>query len=322
MTRTPASSNSERGCVEPDVLSHSLALLRVRGHVGSRTEARAPWGLQLPASDSYFHVIERGSCWLQLNGAPDPVRLETGEVVILPHGSAHRLSDSPGRKAVSLAQALEGQRDGVVRLGVDGPATGIVCGAFRFDGGVGHPLLESLPPVLHVQGAGTRAVEYKEMVQRFLIQEVRNPNLGAEAVVARLVELLFVQTVRSWIDAQPEGTRGWLVALRHPVINTVLTSMHASPAREWTVSDLASEAGISRSALSALFRQLVGVSPMAYLARWRLLLAARSLRDEGLSVREAADRVGYEAEAAFSRAFKRQFGVAPATYRNRVAMSH
>jgi AraC-like DNA-binding protein len=318
MTTTPNTGSHGKSYVEPDLLSESLALLRIRGHVGSRTEAKGAWGLQLPASDSYFHVIERGNCWLQLNDAKEPIRLDTGDAVILPHGHAHRLSDAPGRKATSLAKALETQCDGVVRLGSEGPMTGIVCGAFRFDGAAGHPLLESLPPLLHVSGAGMQAVELKEL-QRFLIHEVRHPRLGAEAVVARLVELLFVQTVRNWIDAQPVGTSGWLVALRHPVINAVLKNMHAFPAREWTVSELAALAGISRSGLSALFRQVIGVSPMAYLARWRLLLAARVLRDEGLSVRQAADRVGYQADVAFSRAFKRQFGVAPGTYRQHAA---
>jgi AraC-like DNA-binding protein len=269
MTTTPSTSNHGKSYVEPDLLSESLALLRIRGHVGSRTEAKGAWGLQLPASDSYFHVIERGNCWLQLNDAKGPIRLDTGDAVILPHGHAHRLSDAPGRKAMSLAKALETQCDGVVRLGSEGPMTGIVCGAFRFDGAAGHPLLESLPPLLHVSGAGMQAVELKEL-QRFLIHEVRHPR-------------------------------------------------HAFPAREWTVSDLAAQAGISRSGLSALFRQVMGVSPMAYLARWRLLLAARVLRDEGLSVREAADRVGYQADVAFSRAFKRQFGVAPGTYRQHAA---
>jgi AraC-like DNA-binding protein len=317
MTRTPEPSGGSY--VVPDLLSDSLALLRIRGHVGSRTEARAPWGLQLPASDSYFHVIERGSCALQLDGAADAIRLETGDAVIIPHGHPHRLSDAPGRKVVSLAKALAGQRDGVVRLGGNGAATDIICGAFRFDSAAGHPLLESLPPLMHVRGPSTQAVEYKELAQRHLIHEVRNPRLGAEAVVARLVELLFVQAVRSWVDARPEGSRGWLVALRHPIVRTVLGKMHASPAHEWTVAELAAEARVSRSSLSALFRRLVGMSPMAYLARWRLLLAARILRDEGLSIREAADRVGYEADAAFSRAFKRQFGVAPGAFRERRA---
>jgi AraC-like DNA-binding protein len=319
MTEMPRANGHGTSYVAPDVLSESLALLRVRGHVGSRTEAKGAWGLQLPASDSYFHVIERGSCWLELNDAKEPIRLEIGDAVILPHGHAHRLSDAPGRKTISLAQALERQRDGVVRLGSDGPATAIVCGAFRFDGGAGHPLLESLPPLLHVPSARTQALEYEEMVRRFLIHEVHHPHLGAEAVVARLVELLFVQKVRSWIDTQPAGAHGWLVALRHPVVKRVLERMHGDPARDWTLAELAASAGVSRSALSALFRDLLGVSPIAYLARWRLLLAARVLRDEGVSVQAAADRVGYEAQAAFSRAFKRQFGVAPATYRAQAA---
>jgi AraC-like DNA-binding protein len=319
MTRNVVFVTANPSYVEPDLLSESLALLRIRGNVGSRTEARGAWGLQLPAADSYFHVIERGNCWLQLDDAREPVRLDTGSAVILPHGHAHRLSDAPGRTPVSLAQALQSQRDGVVRLGSEGGLTSIVCGAFRFDGGAGHPLLESLPPLLHVPRRGPRALDHQELLQRILIHEVHYPHLGAEAVVGRLVELLFVQTVRDWIDAQPAQTTGWLVALRHPVISPVLKSMHAFPEREWTVSELAAVAGISRSALSAHFRQVVGVSPMAYLTRWRLLLAARVLRSEGLSVREAADRVGYDAEAAFSRAFKRQFGIAPASYREHAA---
>lgn len=314
MTVTPDSSEDGRSYVAPDLLSESLALLRIRGHIGSRTEARGAWGLQLPASDSYFHLIESGNCWLRLADAREPIRLDAGDAVILPRGPAHRLSDAPGRPTISLAEALETQRDGIVRLGGEGPTTGIICGAFRFDGAAGHPLLEALPPLLHVPGAHVPAGD-REPLQRFLIREVRHPSLGAEAMVARLLELLFVQTVRGWIDSQPAGTTGWLVALRHPVVSTVLKGMHSSPAHDWTVTELAALAGVSRSSLAALFRRIVGVSPMAYLARWRLLLAARVLRDEGLSVREAADRVGYEADAAFSRAFKRQFGVAPGAYR-------
>jgi AraC-like DNA-binding protein len=319
MTRNAVFVTANPSYVEPDLLSESLALLRIRGHVGSRTEARGAWGLQLPPSDSYFHVIERGNCWLQLDDAREPVRLGTGAAVILPRGHAHRLSDAPGRTPVLLAQALRTQRDGVVRLGSEGELTSIVCGAFRFDGGAGHPLLESLPPLLHAPRRGPQALDHQELLQRILIHEVHHPHLGAEAVVGRLVELLFVQIVRDWIDAQPAETIGWLVALRHPVISPVLKSMHAFPEREWTVSELAAVAGLSRSALSAHFRQVVGVSPMAYLTRWRLLLAARVLRSEGLSVRQAADRVGYDAEAAFSRAFKRQFGIAPASYREHAA---
>src|SRR5262245_32521266 len=147
MTKTSESNDNGRGYVAPDLLSDSLALLRIRGQVGSRTEAKAPWGLQLPQSDSYFHVIERGSCSLQLDGAVDAIRLEAGDAVILPHGHPHRLSDAPDRKVVPLAKALESQRDGVLRLGANGAATDIICGAFRFDSAAGHPLLESLPPL-------------------------------------------------------------------------------------------------------------------------------------------------------------------------------
>lgn len=266
MTATP--TNQARSYVEPDLLSESLALLRIRGQVGSRTEARGSWGLQLPASDSYFHVIERGSCWLQVEGDGPPVHLEIGDAVILPHGHAHRLTDAPAGKVISLTAALASQSDGVVSLGGAGPTTSIVCGAFRFDGGPGHPLLEALPPLLHVHSLHAPAGHYEEMAQRFLIHEVNHPHLGAEAVVSRLVELLFVQTVRGWINSQPSGTKGWLVALRHPVLKTALHCIHTSTARPWTVSDLASQAGVSKSALATLFRQIVGKSPMAYLARW------------------------------------------------------
>lgn len=308
----PPGNNS---CVEPDILSDSLTLLRARGHVGSRTEATSPWGLHLTNADSYFHVIEQGRCWLQLDGAADAVCLNAGDAVILPHGHDHRLFDSPGQATLPIEDVLAEQPDGIVRIGGGGAATAIICGTFRFDCSEGHPLLESLPAVMRVCGEHTQVLGWREMLQRFLVQEIRNPCLGAEAVVARLVELLFVQTIRSWVDELPEGASGWLAALRDPVIRTVLRHMHAEPARSWTVPELASTSCISRSALAGRFHELVGVSPMAYLSRWRLLLAARILRDEGLSNRETAERVGYEAEAAFSRAFKRQFGIAPAAYR-------
>lgn len=304
-------------CVQPDVLSDSLGLLQIKGRVASLTEACTPWGLSLPPASGYFHVIARGTVWVQRVGEKTAVQLEAGDFVIFPHGHAHSVCDAPGRPTVPVMDLFDDAPDGILRIGGQGALSEFVCGDFIFEGAEGHPLMEALPPLLHIKRSDADLFEWRDVVPRFLLHEVRNRRLGAEASVSRLVELLFVQSVRTWLEAQPEGSGGWLGALRDPILREVIRNMHQRPARNWTLASLAAEVGVSRSTVAARFRSVIGSSPMNYLARWRLLLAARLLRTEDLSVRDAAERVGYGAEAAFSRAFKRQFGVAPATYRQR-----
>jgi hypothetical protein len=190
---------------------------------------------------------------VQLEGAASaPQQLEQGDFVIFPHGHGHVISDAPGRAHRPAAEVYGGQPEGVVRIGGKGHVTEFICGDFTFEGARGHPLLEALPDMLHVK----RPVPdgWREMVSRLLLHEVRNQQLGTDALISRLVELLFVQSVRSWLESAPEGAGGRLGALRDPVVRETVRRMHSDPVRACSVAALAAEARVSRSTLAGKFR--------------------------------------------------------------------
>jgi AraC-like DNA-binding protein len=279
--------------------------------------------MAIPAGDlAHFHVIERGGCWLRLQGEAKPIALAGGDLVVVPHGRGHSLSDSPRTKPVPLRKLMGAEAGGscsVVSYGGGGSETRLVCGAFRFERWDAHPLLSLLPPLIHVPGSQGRAVEWLDSTLRFLADEAREGRPGAENVISRLTGVIFVQVVRAWTEQQPEGKGGWLGALRDRHVAAALGAMHHSPGQGWSVATLAAEAGLSRSSFSARFTRLVGEAPLSYLTRWRMHLAAGWLHHEDATLAEMAERIGYESEAAFSKAFKRHHGVAPGAYRRRAA---
>lgn len=297
-----------------DVLADVLGTLRLRSRVFCRSEMSAPWSMTLGAGDfAHFHVIERGGAWLRFASEQEATALAAGDLVVVPHGDEHTLSTSPRARRVPL-DALPREQVGahyVVRSGGGGAATEMLCGAFEFDDVRGNPVLDALPRLLHVRGVGTRLGSLLAL----LAAEAREPREGSAAIVTKLTDVVFVHALRAWLDEQRPGGGGWLGALRDPQIGAALAAMHRSPERDWSVADLADEASMSRSHFAARFRELVDRSPLAYLADLRMLLAGRLARDERLSLREMADRVGFRSEAAFSRAFKRHFGAPPTAYR-------
>ena len=293
-----------------DDLSTVLESLRLRGELYCRLEARAPWSMSAPCSPiATFHGLVRGQALLQ-STSDEPLALAAGDLVVLCHGSGHSISDSAGRTAQPIQEVLAsagGSR--LVRCGGRGARSTLVCGGFSLDR-EGPPLLELLPPVLHLRG--------NELVARLLAllareAEVRSP--GSDAFIARLTEALFVEVVRAWTarsDAQ-HGTR--VAALRDPRVAAALAAIHREPAREWTVRTLAREVGMSRSSFALTFAQLVGAPPLAYLMRSRLYAAKVLLRESSHGIAQIAERVGYDSEASLSKAFKRQFGTPPGAYR-------
>ena len=305
-----------------DVLSEVLHTLRLRGQVFCASELSSPWSIRLPRRElADFHVVERGAAVLRLPGARAPIALEAGDLVILPHGSGHVLGDGTHTTPVVFEELLARRRSTelVVRHGGDGPQTHMICGAFHFENGLDNPILPLLPPVIHVRAATSRAVAWLRPTLDLLASEARRVQPGSGALVTRLTEIIFVQSIRAWIAEQPVGDGGWLGALRDRQIAASLALMHQAPEHDWTVAELGRKVGMSRSPFAARFRALVGAPPAGYLNRWRLHLATTLLRDEPLTVSALAERVGYESEAAFSKAFKRRFGVAPGAYRLRVA---
>lgn len=305
-----------------DVLTTVMDALRLRSRVFCRSELGAPWGMALRRSDcAHFHAIERGGAWLRIEGRA-PVALAGGDLVVVPHGSGHSLTDSLETKPRPFAEMARGRETGgcvVLRGGGTGAQTRLVCGSFRFERKDAHPLVELLPPLIHLRPAETPAAEWLAATLSFLAWETREAKPGTETIVSRLTDVIFVQVLRAWIQSLPEGRGGWLGALRDRHVGGALALVHRSPERGWTNASLAEAVGTSRSRFAARFTALVGEPPMAYLSRWRLETAAGLLQDGSLSLGEIAPRVGYESEAAFSKAFRRRFGKPPGAYRRGAA---
>lgn len=302
-----------------DALSAVLRTVYPRGRVYCRTELGPPWGMEFPSGPkAYFHVVLRGVCRLRL-GQSDVVDLRPGDLALLPHGSGHRLLDGQGSAAVPLDRfwreepASHGSR--VLRLGVGPVETELICGAFELDQPEDHPLIALLPPCIVAPGEGGETAPWLSATLQQLANEMRQARPGAELLIARFLDVILVQTVRVWLETQPLERPSWLGALRDPDLGMVLGLMHGAPDRPWTVATLAAEVAMSRSVFAQRFKALVGEPPLVYLTNWRLSMAAQWLRTERGPVLEIALRAGYGSEAAFSKAFKRRFGLSPITYR-------
>jgi AraC-like DNA-binding protein len=245
--------------------------------------------------------------------------LSGGDIVIFPHGDAHVLSNGAvvglediGRQLHQvLSQGLK-----VARAGGGGEVTRFVCGYLACDPQLSRALLAGLPPALKVTIRDDGAGNWLENTIRFSVAETGATRAGGEAVLAKLSEAVFVETLRRYVAQLPEDQTGWLAGARDRDIGQVLTLMHRSPAHPWTLVELARAAGVSRSVLAERFRHFLGEPPMTYLTRWRMLLSSRWLKTSSRSVAEIAAEAGYESEAAFNRAFKREFGTPPARFRS------
>lgn len=300
-----------------DVLTDVLNTLELKGWLSSRRELTPPWRYDFEASqDSMFHVVSYGGSYLHVEGDEQPIRLEDGDVILFPTGHPHALYDDPASPQTRLVQldydAQRGHR--VVNHEGAGQPLLMLCGAFHFEYPHNFPLLHHLPRLIHIPGARGRTEQGFADIVRMLARESASEQPGAQVMLRRLTELLFIQIIRLWIDQQAQASSGWVGALRDQPISTALGLIHQSPDRTWTVKDLADAAALSRSAFSARFTELVGEPPLTYLTRWRMLKATRLLRHE-LSMETIAEQLGYESEAAFRKAFKREIGIPPAQYR-------
>ena len=295
-----------------DLLAGTLNALRLRGTVYFEADFRPPWGMAIPSKDvAAFHIVAAGACWLRGAGAEKPVRLGPGHIALVPQGDAHELVHDAEGRAAPPAEALERQRS------VDpqaGPVTRLVCGHFDYDARALHPFFRSLPSLVHIETGEAEASAWLATAARLAAAESEGGQRGASAVVDRLAEALLLQTLRLYLDHTSEP-RGFLAAVRDRRIGRALAGIHEQPGRDWTLAGLARAAGLSRSAFADRFRELVGETPMRYLACWRML-TARSLLEQGdLSTAEVAARVGYQSEFAFAKAFKRAFGIGPGASR-------
>lgn len=307
-----------------DPLSEVLGALNLRGSLYMRTEARSPWAISFPKGEGHFHVVERGNVVATAHGAKKPVVAVAGDLLVFPHGEGHVIGDRAGRKAVDLETIVRKGWDAnarLLRVGVGEADVRMICGVFALDRAGRAALLSALPPILHLQGRSGRPSTNVDLVVQLFVTEANGTSPGSALCAARLIDLLLVQAIRDWLARQPAHLGGWLGAMRDPHVGAALSALYDRPGHPWTVEDLAARVGLSRSPLAARFTRLVGEPPLRYLTRWRMHLAAQMLK-EGASVREAAERVGYESEAAFSRMFKRWMGRAPVTFRGKGISSH
>ncbi len=302
-----------------DRLGEALHLLRMSGSFYCRSEFTAPWALELPAVEDclMFHVVTEGRCRLEI-GDGETRLLRPGDFALVPHGKGHRLSSAPGiaaAKLFDLPRELVSDRYEVLRPGGGGEATSVVCGVVRFEHPAAHRLATLLPQVIVVEASGSPHAEWMQSTLRFMAAEAKALLPGGETVITRLCDILVVQAIRSWIARDPAARTGWLGALQDRQIGRALALIHRDPARAWTVASLAAEVAMSRSALAARFTELVGEPVMRYVARWRMHIALTQLKESDTPLGDLAIRLGYQSDAAFSRAFKRFTGLAPGAVR-------
>jgi AraC-like DNA-binding protein len=304
-----------------DPLGQALHHLRMSGAFYCRSELTAPWGITLPSLPEYvwFHVVTSGSFELEADGE-ESVTLHPGDLALVTHGAGHVLrsdqeAEAPG--ILELDREEISARYEILRHGGGGEQTLLICGAVRFDEPAARNFIAALPDLIRIEALRAPGMERMQGTLGLIAAETMHPRPGGEAVITRLSDVLVIQAIRAWMDADPGARTGWLGALRDPEIGRALALIHRDPAHPWTVESLAREVAMSRSAFAARFTARVGEPAMQYLTRYRMQVAVNALRDDGATVAELASRLGYRSQAAFARAFKREVGVAPGAVKRR-----
>ena len=318
-----------------DVLSDVLMSVRLSGAVFFDVDARSPFVTESPSVASLhhevlsgtehviaFHVVIEGTCWAEIiDGGEPPVALEAGDMVAFPAGDANVMASAPGMRGTPDPSLYHRPPDRTlpfsVRMSRESTAdrTRFVCGFLGCDTRPFNPLLDSLPRIVHAPVSAQSRQWVSGLIDAAVQPSGGAADAGREAMLAKLAELMFVEALRSYLTQLGEHERGWLAGVRHPQVGAALRLMHGRAAEPWTLYRLAREVGTSRSSFAEQFTGYVGIPPMQYLARWRLQLAARLLESGTVSVAQAASAVGYQSEAAFNRAFKREVGEPPGAWR-------
>jgi AraC-like DNA-binding protein len=316
-----------------DAFSEILSGVKLNGAVFFNAEFSAPWGFSVPPSKQMsiastlapgtahfllYHLVVDGSAVVEMADG-QALDLKSGDIVIFPNGDAHDMSSKGAKRPFpnyGISDKIVARDLSPLHAGGGGETSRFVCGYMICDPHISRPILSGLPPVFKVNIRTDRSGQWLESSILHLVEEAISGRVGSEAMLAKLSEVLFVDTLRRYVAGLPEQQRGWLTGARDPIVGKSLGLMHRRIAHPWTIASLADEVGISRSALVERFTRYLSQPPMAYLTRWRLQLAARSLERTSRGVAEIAGDVGYESEAAFNRAFKREFGQPPGRYRS------
>ena len=318
-----------------DALSEALSSVRITGAIFVDAICAAPWGFSVPAMERVahllapgtehlvgYHLVTEGTALIGLEGAAD-LPIEPGDIVIFPHGDPHTVTNGAPTQLIdsgaSLGKWLAGDFEPLrVGTGGGGDMTRFVCGYFGCERHAARLFLAGLPACIRMNVRGDGAGEWLENSIRHLLNDTASGRPGRGVLLAKMAEAIFIETLRRYMEELPPEHTGWLAGARDPVVGGALALLHRRPCHPWTIAELASGIGASRSVLAERFDRLLGEPPLTYLARWRMQLAARKLQTTQDTVLSVAADVGYESEAAFNRAFKREFGVPPAQYRKNI----
>ncbi|MEJ7598707.1 MAG: AraC family transcriptional regulator [Kofleriaceae bacterium] len=302
-----------------DVLADVLTVTQLGNTVLGCSKMVSPWAMELsPDVYTSVHVMLRGSTWLRIEDQA-PIPVAPGDVLLVRSGVRHALLDQPGRRPRPVAAVLAEMPARVARLSPEQAniATEILCAKYRFTHRGAHPLVSRLPALVHLTASNVAGDVQVQLLLQLLHLEATRRGSGSDLVVPRLVDTLLVFIIRNWLSLQPigEGTASWFSALRDPGIRDALALIHDHPGKPWTVASLATGAGKSRAAFARRFTELVGETPLAYVTRWRMCVAAKALRDSERSISDVARLVGYDSVAAFCTAFKRSHDATPGQFR-------
>jgi AraC-like DNA-binding protein len=313
-----------------DALSEALNSVRMTGAIFFHAECTAPWGFSVPHVGKVahllapgterlvsYHLVTEGKAVVRFDGIPEFV-VSAGDIVITPHGDPHTVTNGSPTSLIDSGKSLESYLAGTLsslRLGGGGEVTRFVCGYFGCERHADRLFLAGLPVAIKLHIRGDESGRWLENSVRYLVAESGSGRPGRTVLLSKMAEALFVETLRRYMEQLPPEQTGWLAGARDAVVGGALALLHRRPSHPWSVAELAAEVGASRSVVAERFSRFLGESPLSYLAHWRLQLAAKLLGTTRQTIVQVASEVGYESEAAFNRAFKREFGLPPARYR-------
>lgn len=311
-----------------DFLSDILTNLSIKCTLYFRTSFSAPWGVAVPAYENVarFHFAHRNDCLVKVDGVDDIVSLAQGDLIIIPHGAAHKLFCSPDtiEDALPLDTVLDKSGytgNGVLVYGGEDSTreTELICGHFSLNPYAKHSMMSRLPPYIHLRNYGEVAGKWMEATLRMIGDEAGGAKMGGDLIALKMSEAIFAQAIRTFVEGNNAAQWG-LAGFADPNLSRALSAFHNRPSKVWTVEILAEKAGMSRTSFAVLFQKKMGMTPMHYVTTWRMELAKRELADLGGSLTDAAERAGYASDSAFARAFKKETGFTPAGFKKAYTM--
>jgi len=305
-----------------DLLSEILQIVKLRGIVYFHARFQSPWGMEIPAGQfANYHIVTDGECWVNTNTADKNILLQKGDMVLFPRGDSHALVDSLQSDIVSADELLNNARktnsNEMVFGGEGSHSSSLICGHFEYEREYPHPLFETLPPFIHISARNNPNAQWFATASELAAQISTGNSMGKDAVINRLAETLFIQALADYLESI-DSLSSFLAAMQDRHIGLVLKSMHDEIARDWSVMELANIAAMSKSAFSSKFHNMVGVPPIVYLASWRMLKAREMLIETTMPINLISEKVGYQSEFSFSKAFKKMTGLTPGAARKSV----